>query len=188
MTLLAEKTAVYALVTTLFFAFGLAEVNSVQAASLKKLSNCVKQDSFGEKQNLDYQDQTYVVKQLLRFKVLLYLFFFSQFYDVIKAVFVYGLNLEANMNFALRLYGQDSELVFSSRYDAERDLFNRVEYCEYFFKMVFCYLSPVWMVLVIIKKDFKYETSQRINGVNLATDAHNVSGNSNHIPGMNFHK
>ena len=57
---------------------------------------------------------------------------------------------------------KDSDLVYSEIFNNEKDLFNKVEYCEYFFKMIFCYVIPIYTVLMIIKKEFKYASEQHL--------------------------
>lgn len=186
---LLEKTLVSVAVSVLFFLVGRAWINSIQAQILRSLSSFAKSSSYQVKEQGDFVDQLFVLKQLLRFKILLYLFFFSQVYDAVKSGFVYVLNLQSGLDYPLKIFGQDPELVFSSRFNAEKDLFNKVEYCEYFFKMLFCYVCPIAMVLTILKKEFKYATEQSMiaqtSDWDHAPREKGVRGDQ--IRGLNFH-
>lgn len=78
----------------------------MQKKYLANLSSFARTNSFRVREPVEYVDQLFVLKQLLRFKMLLYLFLFSQIYDTAKAMFFYQLNVENTNGMTLRLYGE----------------------------------------------------------------------------------
>lgn len=103
-----HRTVGSILLTFVFFYCGRAWINGIQSKYLSNLASFVQTKSFRVKEHFEYVDQLFVLKQLLRFKILLYLFFFSQIYESAKAIFFYSLNFKNETGVVLRLYGQVS--------------------------------------------------------------------------------
>lgn len=113
-------------------------------------------------ESISYIDKLFLIKQLLKFRILLYLFLFSQMYFYIKGFFLYQLNANFGQPETLQLFNKDSEIVFSSYFDREKEFFSLFEICEYFFRVVFCFIVPIYIVLLIVKKEVKYFKEQQL--------------------------
>jgi hypothetical protein len=57
------------------------------------------------KDSMAYVDKLFLIKQLLKFRMLLYIFFFSQIYTYMKGIFSYLLNSGKQSTACLMLYG-----------------------------------------------------------------------------------
>lgn len=51
-------------------------------------------------------DKLFLMKQLFKFKILLYLFFLAQLYATMKSLFFYVLNMNSPTSSCLMLYGE----------------------------------------------------------------------------------
>ncbi len=60
------------------------------------------------KQSMVCVDKLFLMQQLLKVRILLYLFFFSQIYTNVKGLFFYFINLGKDSDSCLMLYGQVS--------------------------------------------------------------------------------
>lgn len=58
--------------------------------------------------SMEYIDKLFLIKQLLKFRMLLYIFFFSQLYTYLKGIFFYLLNANSPTDACLFLYGSVS--------------------------------------------------------------------------------
>lgn len=81
---------------------------------------------------------------------------------------------------------KDPDLVFSSLFLNEKNLFNKVESCEYFFKMLFCYVIPIYTVLMIIKKEYKYAKEQHRIAQTSDFTAKEKNSKGEQIKGLHF--
>ena len=96
------------MVSVVFFFTGLNWINKIQTKYMMTLNSFAKTASFQMTEKHEFKDQLFVLKQILKFKILLFLFFFSQVYDCVKAGFFYALNIDEPTGIQLRLYGMVS--------------------------------------------------------------------------------
>ena len=75
-----------------FYALGKRWIDSVDERYFGELNRFRGQKSMRLQDSIDYVDRLFLVKQLLKFRMLLCVFFFSQLYCIMKAVFFYSLN------------------------------------------------------------------------------------------------
>ncbi len=66
------------------------------------------------------------------------------------------------------------------------EFFNIIGICEYFFKMIFCYIIPILTVLMIIKKEYKYAKEQTILAQTTEVLGKEDSSSAEKIAGLKF--
>jgi hypothetical protein len=127
-----------------------------------------------------------LIKRLLKFKILVYVYFFAQIYNLIKAVFYSLLNKNAynNDNVCLSLYGPEKEMIFYDYFDQELEFFKTVELGEYFFRIVFCFAIPIFVVFIILKSEYNY--IKEICSHSSSNNSKNKNNSDDFVQGLNF--
>ena len=77
-----------------FFALGKLWIDGVDARYFGELGRFRGPKGQHVRDSIGYVDRLFLVKQLLKFRMLIYVFFFSQLYGNTKALFFYYLNFE----------------------------------------------------------------------------------------------
>ena len=160
----------------------------------KLIDNCFSELGKEKKKNfknsLTFINKNNLIKRLLQFKILVYVYFFAQIYNIIKTVFFYFLNQNYDSEnyedkVCLSLYGPEKEIVFYEYFDKEIQFFKMVEIGEYFFRIIFCFAVPIFVVFVILKSEYNY-----IKEISLASSSNNSinkkNNSDNYIRGLNF--
>ena len=162
-------------------------INSIINNCFSELSKSKKKNS---KNSLTFINKNNLIKRLLQFKILLYVFFFAQIYNIIKTLFFYFLNQNYEKQnpqdkICLSLYGPEKEMIFYEYFDNEIEFFKIVEIGEYFFRIVFCFAIPIFVVFVILKSEYDF-----IKEASLASSSNCSNGKKNDshnfIRGLNF--
>ena len=104
-----------------------------------------------------------IMEKLMSLKLMLALLFFSEMYNVIKAVFFYQMNHNSNHGVILKIFGTETDLAFSSLYYSDLNYFNQVEYAEYILKLLCCYIAPIYVVLRFVEKHLKEEDEEKVD-------------------------
>lgn len=149
------KVVAVLLLSTLFFILSLIMIRVSEKTANDELLKAMTSSFTTSNNNVELQNLSYQPKQLLRFKIVLDFFIISQVYFCVESVFLYALNSETNVDFPIRLYGQDPELVLSTRFDDSKNNFNKIEYASGVFRFLFNYALPILMTVYMIQKDKK---------------------------------
>lgn len=91
-----------------FFFIGRNWIDFVDYKYFQELHNFKGSKGMKLRDSMEYIDKLFLIKQLLKFRMLLYIFFFSQLYTYLKGIFFYLLNANSPTDACLFLYGSVS--------------------------------------------------------------------------------
>ena len=117
----------------------------------------------------------------MRIKIFIFVYIFSQIYLIFRNLFQFLLN-KNHKNFCLFLYGQENDISYYSPFEADITYFNYINLIERFFRSIFCYLIPIFMVSLLITQELKYikESSENV------TPELSLENDNNIVQGLNF--
>ena len=98
-----------------------------------------------------------LLERLLKFRLLIFIYFFLTNYYTMKIIFFYFLNFGNDFSICFNLYQEDKQLRYYEYFDKEKIFFKIANDVEYFINILFGYILPNLFIFDILRLESNKE-------------------------------
>ena len=136
---------------------------------------------------LQLYNKTYTLKQFHKLRIIVYLYYFTTIYTFCKSAFYFALNesvpeiIRTPNKYQYSLYNSESNVYYSNQNVFEQQFFKNVDLFEYFFRIIFGFILPVFYILKLLKSECNNGQRTSCNSISKSINESQITDDSENI-------